>query len=503
MAIALPLALRAFSACFGHSGEGQLPRYEGAPYGGDYEAQRHWMEITYHLPVGKWYHYDLQYWGLDYPPLTAYVSQVCGWISHQLAPASVALDTSRGFELPWHKVFMRVTVLVCDLLIYFPPVWLLAAVLARESRLSASAVAVLALCQPALILIDHGHFQYNSVSLGFSLLAFYFFSLIKRPGVQLSDLMGAVCFSLALNFKQMSLYHAPAVFFFLLGRCSAGGSLMAFLCDVIKLGVVVILVFGMLWWPFCAYATPEVGCAGGLLQVLTRLFPFNRGVFEDKVANLWFVLSVKPLSLRSRVPDAALPKLAVLATALLFAVPCWCLFRVGSWAHRMPDRGLKALLWGTTGCALAFFLASFQVHEKSLLLALAPLSLLHTDAYGFVSWQLLAGSWTMYPLLLRDGQVLPYLLIMTAYGVLVPYLGAAAQGSSTRLLPLQSLFIVGSLLLAASLHVLSAVITPPPSKPDLWPTLWAVGGCAIVSCGYFGSVYRLVALCAKPHVKES
>ena len=45
---------------------------------GDYEAQRHWMEITVHLPFHQWYKYDLQYWGLDYPPLTAYVSWLCG-----------------------------------------------------------------------------------------------------------------------------------------------------------------------------------------------------------------------------------------------------------------------------------------------------------------------------------------------------------------------------------------------------------------------------------------
>jgi alpha-1,3-glucosyltransferase len=48
------------------------------PMFGDYEAQRHWMELTIHLPFRQWYTYDLPYWGLDYPPLTAYVSWVCG-----------------------------------------------------------------------------------------------------------------------------------------------------------------------------------------------------------------------------------------------------------------------------------------------------------------------------------------------------------------------------------------------------------------------------------------
>ena len=55
-----------------YSGQSTPPMY------GDYEAQRHWMELTIHLPIPKWYKYDLQYWGLDYPPLTAYVSWLCG-----------------------------------------------------------------------------------------------------------------------------------------------------------------------------------------------------------------------------------------------------------------------------------------------------------------------------------------------------------------------------------------------------------------------------------------
>ena len=51
-----------------HSGQGRPPLF------GDFEAQRHWMEVTINLPVGEWYKHtgrnDLQHWGLDYPPLT-------------------------------------------------------------------------------------------------------------------------------------------------------------------------------------------------------------------------------------------------------------------------------------------------------------------------------------------------------------------------------------------------------------------------------------------------
>ena len=49
---------------------------------GDYEAQRHWQEITVNLPIQDWYQNttdnDLLYWGLDYPPLTAYHSWIVG-----------------------------------------------------------------------------------------------------------------------------------------------------------------------------------------------------------------------------------------------------------------------------------------------------------------------------------------------------------------------------------------------------------------------------------------
>jgi hypothetical protein len=59
-----------------HTGQAKPPMF------GDFEAQRHWMEITTNTPVNEWYKNttknDLQYWGLDYPPLTAYHSWANG-----------------------------------------------------------------------------------------------------------------------------------------------------------------------------------------------------------------------------------------------------------------------------------------------------------------------------------------------------------------------------------------------------------------------------------------
>lgn len=79
-----------------YSGEGAPPMF------GDYEAQRHWMEITLHTPAREWYRdtsaNNLSYWGLDYPPLTAYQSLAHALLVNAWIPESLALTTSRGFE---------------------------------------------------------------------------------------------------------------------------------------------------------------------------------------------------------------------------------------------------------------------------------------------------------------------------------------------------------------------------------------------------------------------
>lgn len=69
----------------------------------------------------------------------------------------------------------------------------------------------LLLISPSLILIDHGHFQYNSISLGLAIWAVI--AALTRH-----NLSCCVLFSLALNYKQMELYHAFPFFCFLLGR---------------------------------------------------------------------------------------------------------------------------------------------------------------------------------------------------------------------------------------------------------------------------------------------
>uniref|UniRef100_A0A8C4IMG2 Alpha-1,3-glucosyltransferase n=1 Tax=Dicentrarchus labrax TaxID=13489 RepID=A0A8C4IMG2_DICLA len=262
-----------------------LNSYSGAgkpPMFGDYEAQRHWQEVTYNLPVQEWYfnttENDLNYWGLDYPPLTAYHSLICAYVAKMINPEWVELHRSRGYESPAHKLFMRATVLVADLLIYIPAVVLYCLYLTDGSSKKKVSTLFCFLLYPGLILIDYGHFQYNGVSLGFALWG------VLALGLGW-DALGSMAFCLALNYKQMELYHALPFFCYLLGKCIKLGPMGRGFFLLVRIASTVLVTFALCWLPFLSDPSEA-------LQVVRRIFPVARGLFEDKVANTWCSLNI-------------------------------------------------------------------------------------------------------------------------------------------------------------------------------------------------------------------
>lgn len=87
------------------------------------------------------------------------------------------------------------------------------------------------------------------------------------------DLFGACAYTLALNYKQMELYHSLPFFCYLLGKSLRS---VRPLLRIIALGLVVIVTFGLCWLPFLF----DINQA---MQVIKRLFPFNRGLYEVTV----------------------------------------------------------------------------------------------------------------------------------------------------------------------------------------------------------------------------
>jgi alpha-1,3-glucosyltransferase len=328
---------------------------------------------------------------------------------------------SRGFESTEGKNFMRLSVLLCDAVVFIPAVVLCVRHAAAEaeahkqSKASTStststsskkhiALLLLALLAPPLMLIDNGHFQYNNVCLGLSLWAIVM--LLRQQ-----DFVASVLFCLALNFKQMGLYYAPVFFFALLSNCFHKKTALGGLIHLIKIGIAVISTFVSLWLPFCLHHSADSTCADSVLQVLHRLFPFARGIFEDKVANLWYVASVA-FDFRGKLPQAALVKLALALTLLLLAPTAAVLLR-----RRKVSLDSAAL--ALVASSLAFFLCSFQVHEKSILLSTVPATIYFASDPVFVGWFQILGSFTMFPLLQKDGQSTPYFAAQMIFVVLI------------------------------------------------------------------------------------
>ncbi|NWQ60485.1 ALG6 glucosyltransferase, partial [Neopipo cinnamomea] len=481
--VLLALTVRWAVSLGSYSGAGKPPMY------GDYEAQRHWQEITYNLPIRQWYFNtsdnNLLYWGLDYPPLTAYHSFVCAYIAKLINPDWVALHSSRGYESQPHKLFMRTTVFVADLLVYIPAVIVYCSSLRETSaKKKASTCALCILLYPGLILIDHGHFQYP-LSLGFALWGVLCLSLDW-------DLLGSVAFCLALNYKQMELYHSLPFFCYLLGKCFKKGLKGKGLVLLTKLAGTVVLSFAACWLPFGTDVEQ-------IMQVLRRLFPIDRGLiinnylfifFQDKVANIWCSLSVL-IKIKNVVSPQTQLKLSFAVTFLSLLPACIKL---------TVQPSLRGFKFALVSCALSFFLFSFQVHEKSILLVALPVCLIINEIPFMATWFLLVSTFSMLPLLLRDGLLLPYAVTTPAF--LATCLASFSILDKTSAEDLQlkafslslkgyvswfksfprivrTLFLL-SLSLMGVLSLLSAAVPPPQSLPDLFPV-----SVSIVSCLHF------------------
>ena len=441
------------------SGQGASDKF------GDFEAHRTWLATTTSQPLRAWYSHELQYWGLDYPPLFAYFSLALGLLAARAAPQ--LLRGGRGYcsaaatlrACAPAKLFMRASVLLAD-----APL-LAAAELLRGQLHAPPQALLLLLLHPAQLAIDHGHFQYNGGAVGLALAAAAI-AAARAPrgtggggggGGATRPLLAAALFTLALNFKHTAVYYAPVLLVLLLAQCAQGfawwrggsggsggsggigGSCSPwpFLGRVAAVGACVAGVMAALWLPFCLASTGDAAaaagagqagsCLGGLGAVAARLAPLDRGLFEDVVANAWYATESATRLQRDYFPprhdgtpvSAGYRAMALACTALAVAgaLPSLLLLWRAAW---LPDSGSGSgasaaragpaaptlthhVLLALHNCALSFFLLSFHVHEKAILFAALPLALLAPALPHKAREFAVLSVWSMGTLLARDG----------------------------------------------------------------------------------------------------
>lgn len=459
-----------------YSGENTPPMF------GDFEAQRHWLEITTSLPITQWYFYDLPYWGLDYPPLTAFHSWFLGKIGHLIDSSWFTLDESRGIESIDLKSFMRLSALFSELAFYIPAVLIYTRWMGRNYNKAPSIyqtiIAAAILFLPDLVIIDHGHFQYNSVMLGLALLAV---NNLLYDNLALASIL----FTLSIGFKQMALYYAPIFFFYLLSRCFYP---RLNILRLIYIATSVLFALILLFGPFLYY--------GGFIQIkqiLIRMFPFGRGIFEDKVANFWCATNVL-IKYRKIFTAQQLQRLALVMTLVGISPSCYFIFK---------SQNKRLISWCLASCSMSFFLFSFQVHEKSILLPWLPITLLlnevDADVISMVCWFCNVSLFSMTPLLKKDGLILQYLVLgilsnwlmgnlswirkYTSYAIPL----VSKRKHATPILPhswFWKIVIIGFYICASALLYCDYFIQPPSNLPDLW-----VIGNVLLSFVSFGLIY--------------
>ncbi|MCL4131511.1 UNVERIFIED_CONTAM: hypothetical protein GTU68_056009 [Idotea baltica] len=460
----LGIFLRWTVSLFPYSGAGKPPMY------GDYEAQRHWQEITVNLPIKEWYsnsaNNDLLYWGLDYPPLTAYHSFLCGLIAKFIEPDFVKLYYSRGYESHEHKLFMRYSVLVMDLLIYIPGAFLIARsnedmYKCKSGILTCFTALIL---YPGLYLIDYGHFQYNNVSLGLFIIAV---ACIFRN----QDHFSAIFFSLALNYKQMELYHALPFFFYLLGKAFREKTYVYCFKKLVTIGVCVIGTFIICWIPFLTNIET-------LQQVVSRIFPVGRGLFEDKVASFWCSISIF-FKLKLMFDNATMAMICLIITGILVLPSC---------IHLLVYPKPNIFKYSLINIAFIFFLFSFHVHEKSILLVAIPACLVFSEEPLIVSWFFVISIFSMLPLLIKDGLLIPALsfAFLSYFFYRISSKNDVSKFSFSRMSFCKHIFYFS--LIGVALLSLAMLIIPPPARyPDLYPVLISFYSCMhfCLFCVYF------------------
>jgi alpha-1,3-glucosyltransferase len=457
------VALRCMLAVHPHSG------LHEAPLRGDFEAQRHWVEVTHGVPRAAWYRdgpgNSMQHWGLDYPPLSALHAWGIGAATRAaiavlpvsnataLWEQSFGLVASHGAESDEIRFIMRAAALVTDVVMYFSSVWALSRVL----RIDALALVALVLALPQSF-IDHGHLQFNSVPGGLFVAgaaAAALWSCNREKRVAL-DMAIAVAAATAVMFKHMSLFWTPGIGAVLLShvvdtyRTRGAVPALGHLSLTVAAGVAV----------FAASFAPL-----NAVDVLTRMFPFHRGLFEDKVANVW--CSITPVwRVADYVPVHQLVRLCTACTAAAFfpSVLATILRRPPS----EPTAAVFRYAAAASAASLSFFLFAFQVHEKGILLPAAGAALAavavppHAAVRAACDHFVLVAVASLWPLAVKDSLTGPWFacVLLAAIHSAVSISRVCDTTFARRVWTLSVLSLVMTGLFVA-------VTEPGPQLPDL------------------------------------
>ena len=465
---------------YGYSGEQDPPKY------GDFEAQRHWMELTLYLSPDEWYTNselnEEKYWPLDYPPLSGYHSFILGKILNIFIPESVEFNYSHGYESYIFKNIMRFFSLFGDVIVFHTAIHFFCYEIFIKDKINKNKtplylhyffIQLLILLNPLMIIIDHGHFQYNNIMHGFFVFSVYF--LIKEKYA-----FAIIFLSFCVNYKQMGLYYALLFPFYVLKKLFFSETKKNYLISILYIilyGVITVLINGIIYYPWIKNSK--------LKDVFNRIFPVKRGIFEDKVATFWCVLNVF-IKLNKIFDNKFLVKLSLLFTLGFCLFPIIALFKANKITKKICMHCFFII-------SLAFYLFSFHVHEKTIIVPFLAFLLNLPYMKNILPTFTLIGMFSLFPLLKRENQIIPYYLtniifyFFAKFGIkLIKTIKGKKENRYIYFFIEITIFIIMILY-----HIIEYIIPPPEKYPWFYPMINAIF-CFLFFLGIF--IYSNYAL---------
>lgn len=396
-----------------------MPTYRST----DFDVHRNWLAITKNLPLSEWYFDNVNgttVHTLDYPPLFAFFEWMLSNnpITSQILPANDRcldlLPDDDNHPSDACVIFQRSTVIISDLVLWAGAYTACKAMYFQKPIYLSTLSFLFIVLNPGLIWLDHIHFQYNGMLIGLLLgsLGLLMHGNNVAPHKWAYDfyhLGGAALFAILLNFKHLYLTLAPLYFFYLLkGYCFSNRrfSFQKFF----MLAFITSFFLIIPWIPFVRQQNPKEQ----MKQIVTRLFPFGRGLVHDYwAANVWAMYLLADKVLRfistriSLIPLSGLPEPSPMVCAIALF-----LCQIPALQIASGTKSNVKLIQAVVYCSFCAFMLAYHVHEKAIMTTLIPLTLLikHPDLgetnkllfWHVSSWGLLG----LFPLLFRPVELL-------------------------------------------------------------------------------------------------
>ena len=392
----ISLMIKLLVGRFGYSGEKSPPKF------GDFEAQRHWMELTIYLPAADWYtdsrYNKKDYWPLDYPPMSGYHSYILGKVLEKYYPGSVIFKKSMGFESAKLKLIMRFFAIISDFIFFHLGVNIFCYYLFIYSKrkkgkqpqiMNYYLILCLILTNPLMIIIDHGHFQFNNVMHGLFVISLFF--LYSE-----NYIFAIIFFSLCVNFKQMGLYYAIPFPLYVIKKLffenKKNFSVMISIIYIIIYIIITLITNVVIYLPWLQ--------SQKIKDVFTRIFPVHRGIYEDKVATFWCVLNIF-YKLNKHFNINALIKLSFIFTLVACLIPIYSIYKITKLNYRICTQSFFIV-------SFAFYLFAFHVHEKTIIVPFLAYLLNLPNMKNILPSFTLIAMFSLFPLLKRENQIIPY-----------------------------------------------------------------------------------------------